>query len=225
LTRKWLLLVDFDGTVTDRDADFVIADAALGPQGAALYAPLVESYERLEIGTREYFERLLDLLRIAPDQLVRCAKAVALRPGFDLLVRWCREAGVALRIVSEGLDLYIEPILRRHGLGHLELSCNRAQFDGRRYRILPPPQAEPCARCLNCKGEHVRRAQSAGLAVALIGNGASDLCAARLADLVLARDGLIDRCREQGIPHVTWRDFEEALAALERHVGRHIHPR
>jgi 2-hydroxy-3-keto-5-methylthiopentenyl-1-phosphate phosphatase len=50
--------------------------------------------------------------------------------------------------------------------------------------------------------------------VALVGNGASDLCAARVADLVLARDTLAALCRAEGIPHVAWRDLAEVRAAL-----------
>ncbi len=38
----WLILVDFDGTITARDADFVIADAARGPAAARVYGPLAE---------------------------------------------------------------------------------------------------------------------------------------------------------------------------------------
>jgi 2-hydroxy-3-keto-5-methylthiopentenyl-1-phosphate phosphatase len=53
--EQWLILVDFDGTLTARDADLVIADAAVGPAARALYAPLVEAYEGLRIGLVEFF--------------------------------------------------------------------------------------------------------------------------------------------------------------------------
>jgi 2-hydroxy-3-keto-5-methylthiopentenyl-1-phosphate phosphatase len=61
----------------------------------------------------------------------------------------------------------------------------------------------------------VRRAQAAGFRVALVGNGSSDLCGARLADLVLARDILLEHCKREGIACAAWESFEDVRAVLE----------
>ena len=213
--HPWLVLVDFDGTLTLRDADFVIADALLGEQGRAVYGPLAHAYESLEIGIVEYFDGYLAGLGAGPGDIARCAAEVPVRPGLAELARWCEGAGVDLRLVSEGIDLYIEPVLEACGLSDLEVSCNLASFDGERYQVAPPPDAESCERCLNCKGVHVRRAQDLGRRVAVVGNGSSDLCGARLADLVLARDILLEHCEREGIACVAWDSFEDVRAALE----------
>ncbi len=213
----WLVLVDFDGTITARDADFVIAELARGRAAArAVYEPVAQAYEALEIGLTEYFERYLTGLGLTAAELGRHAGAVPCRPGFDEVVAACLERGHGLRVVSEGLDAYIEPVLRLLGAANLPLSCNRLVEGPEGLRVLPPIDGEACERCLNCKGVHVRRARARGLRVAMVGNGASDLCAARHADLVLARDTLATLCHAEGLHFEPWESFAEVLSSLER---------
>jgi 2-hydroxy-3-keto-5-methylthiopentenyl-1-phosphate phosphatase len=212
---SWLILVDFDGTITARDADFVIADAARGPVAAqAVYGPLAAAYEGLEIGLAEYFEGYLTGLELSAAEIAAHAGAVPCRPGFPALVAACAAQGWGLRVVSEGLDVYIRPMLAALGAGGVTLSCNRLVEGDDGPQVLPPADGEPCPRCLNCKGAHVRRAHAAGQRVVMVGNGASDLCAAREADLVFARDILAVLCAAEGIPFLAWEDFDAVLAGL-----------
>jgi 2-hydroxy-3-keto-5-methylthiopentenyl-1-phosphate phosphatase len=214
----WLILVDFDGTITARDADFVIADAARGEEAArAVYGPLAEAYEGLRISLAQYFEGYLAGLGLSAAEIAQHVGVVPCRPGFPGLVAACRARGWGLRVVSEGLDAYIRPMLEALGAGDLELSCNRLVEGPEGPRVLPPLDGEACERCLNCKGAHVRRARARGQRVAMVGNGASDLCAAREADLVFARDTLAQLCAAEGLPFVAWEAFEEVVAGLPRH--------
>ncbi len=218
-TQPWLLLLDFDGTITQRDADFEIADRCRGDRPQGYYLPLAQAYERLEIGMHTYFQGLLDMMDLTPRQLAQHALTVPLRPGAGRLVARCRAAGWQVRILSEGLEVYIEPMLRHAGLQGVPLSCNRARYQAGRWRVEPGPDARACERCLNCKGHHVRRAQERGLRVAVVGNSASDLCAARRADLVLARDVLQEHCVREDIPSLVWESFDDVLRALVPEAG------
>jgi 2-hydroxy-3-keto-5-methylthiopentenyl-1-phosphate phosphatase len=216
-TDAWLVLVDFDGTITARDADFVIADAARGAAAArAVYEPLALAYEGLEISLTQYFEGYLAGLGLSAAEIARHVGAVPCRPGFLALVATCEARGWALRVVSEGLDAYIRPMLESMGAGELELSCNRLLEGPDGPRVLSPLDGESCERCSNCKGAHVRRAHAAGQRVVMVGNGASDLCAARLADLVFARDTLATLCDAEALPYLSWDGFPDVLAGLPR---------
>jgi 2,3-diketo-5-methylthio-1-phosphopentane phosphatase len=220
-----LVLVDFDGTITARDADFVIADAARGPAAArAVYGPLAAAYEGLEISLAQYFEGYLSGLDLGAQEIARHIGAVPCRPGFPALVAWCRLRGWDLRVVSEGLDAYIRPMLEDLGAGDLDLSCNRLVEGPGGPRVLPPTDGEPCERCLNCKGAHVRHAHAAGQRVVMVGNGASDLCAARLADLVFARDTLAELCDREGLPYQPWSSFDDVIDGLPAAIAFHPPP-
>jgi 2-hydroxy-3-keto-5-methylthiopentenyl-1-phosphate phosphatase len=221
MAQQWVLLLDFDGTITEYDADYALADAALGKKAKDIYGPLARAYENLEIGTLQYFEGYLKGLALTPEQIDTHIKSVEVRNGFRFLLESCRDADVPVTIVSEGLDVYIEPILREEGVDSYDLSCNRAIYNGGKFEVKPARDAEPCERCLNCKGPHVLRWKAAGKKVALIGNGASDLCGAQKADLVIARDTLLEHCCRKGIPHEKWKSLEQAWEILKRKVLNH----
>ena len=209
------MLVDFDGTITIRDADLEIADAVLGREAEKNIGPLIDAYENLELSCSEYFKRYLALLGIPVEDFGSYAGRVPTRPGFDRFVDWAIKNNIDVKVVSEGLDIWIMPILRAMGLDDVPVSCNHVVYSGLRYEVVPPEDSEPCDRCLNCKKPHVYRAKERGLAVALVGNGASDLCAARHADLVLAKDTLIDHCRRENIEFVCWETFDDVFDVLE----------
>lgn len=215
----WRLLLDFDGTITLRDADFEIADALLPPGRERAYEPLARRYERLELSLVGYFEAYLPLLGVPPAAISRAAADVALRPGLPALLAACRELAIEVMVVSEGIDLYVHPILATAGLADVAVSCNRASLVGGGWQVRAAADGEPCARCLNCKGAHARRARAAGRRVAIVGNGASDLCGARVADLVVARDGLARHCDAEGIAYRPWATFDDVAAALRAACG------
>jgi 2-hydroxy-3-keto-5-methylthiopentenyl-1-phosphate phosphatase len=212
--RAQTLILDFDGTLTPRDADVVIAEAVLGEQDPEFIAQLFADYEALRLTTLEYFQRYLARLRLSPAQLAERAARVPLRPGWGSLLRWCEDQDVEVHVASEGLDVYIEPVLGAAGVSGLSLFCNRAQWDGAGYRVTPDPRARSCQRCLSCKGALVRRLRATGRSVVLVGNGASDLCGAREADQVLARDTLAEHCAREAIAYVPWSTLEDVREAL-----------
>lgn len=52
-----------------------------------------------------------------------------------------------------------------------------------------------------------------------IGDGASDFCAATAVHLTLAKDRLLDHCRDRDLPHVAFADFAEAARLLADLAG------
>jgi len=216
------LILDFDGTLTPRDADVVIAEAVLGEQDPEFIAKLFADYEALRLTTLEYFQRYLARLRLSPAQIAERAARVPLRPGLGSLLKWCADHGWEVHVASEGLDVYIEPVLGAAGVGGLSLFCNRARWDGAGYHVTPDPRARSCDRCLSCKGALVRRLRETGRSVVLVGNGASDLCGAHEADRVLARDTLAEHCVRECIAYQPWStlaEVREALVALRDSVA------
>ena len=58
------------------------------------------------------------------------------------------------------------------------------------------------------------QARAGGAKTLLIGDGASDFCAADRVDFVFAKHRLIEHCRAAGIPYVPITGFEDALEFL-----------
>ena len=123
-------------------------------------------------------------------------------------------------IVSDGLDYVIRRVLRNHGLGDLPVYANRLETAGEDGYALSFPHARAdCPTASGtCKCALLRRLRRPGSEAVLVGDGASDVCAAReAADSVFAKAGLLDHCREHGLPHRAYRDFDDVTRALFNH--------
>jgi 2-hydroxy-3-keto-5-methylthiopentenyl-1-phosphate phosphatase len=194
------LVLDFDGTVTERDT----LDLVLQRFGDA------EVYERAEAELDAGRMTLNDVISAefatvtAPlDEVVaHVVEHARVRPGFAALARAQHPL-----VVSSGFHELIEPVLEREGvLSAVELRANRveARPDGWQvhYRV-----AEICEVC----GEPCKRGDLPAGEVAYAGDGHSDYCAALAADRVYATGSLAGFLDRRGVPYEPLTDFR-ALA-------------
>ena len=122
-------------------------------------------------------------------------------------------------MVSAGFREAIEAFWRRETLPPVELYASELVNDGPDgagpYHIGFNPALGDCPRCgpAQCKAGLLRALRRPGDVVVVFGDGDSDVCPAREADLTFARGWLAERCAAEGLP---WRplDFHDALRAL-----------
>jgi 2-hydroxy-3-keto-5-methylthiopentenyl-1-phosphate phosphatase len=153
---------------------------------------------------RATFEQVRDLvLRLAP-----------VRPGFRELVEWARAEGHRLVVLSSGFRCVIDVILGSVGLGDLEIRSHEARFSADGCQLVWSDRGERCPLCdRRCK-RHEIRLLSRGEPLVYLGDGISDRCAARMADVVFARAGLAEYLRAEGVPFLPFEDFHEVVAQL-----------
>jgi 2-hydroxy-3-keto-5-methylthiopentenyl-1-phosphate phosphatase len=146
-------------------------------------------------------------------------------PAFPAFVDAVAAAGMAFCVVSDGLDYAIQAILRRHGLDGLPVRANHLIQTGERSWKLETPFADANCRVKSghCKCVGAVRAHDRHRRVLLIGDGASDFCAAGEADFVFAKHRLIEHCRHADIPHVSIVGFEDALSMLPALLTGELH--
>ncbi|RMF63223.1 MAG: 2-hydroxy-3-keto-5-methylthiopentenyl-1-phosphate phosphatase [Calditrichaeota bacterium] len=208
------IFCDFDGTVAEND----VGNLFFRTFGGQRCLEVVARWKAGEISSKTCLTLECDATRVSREQMARFADQQKLDPFFGDFVAFCREQRVEVTIVSDGLDFYIERILRNHGLaGEVEFRSNRVVFlDGNRIRPEFPYYELGCRRCGNCKGWHVREAKAQGHRVVYIGDGLSDRCGAEAADVVFAKRGrdLLRYCRRNGIPCHEFNDFGEVQRKL-----------
>jgi len=205
------VLVDFDGTVAVVDVGNRLFHRVTG--GA--WSGVVDSWKSGAISSRECLIHECSVARASEEEVLAFARAQPVAPEFAGFAAWLADAGWRVRVVSDGLDVYIREILEREGLDGIPVASNRVRFVG--DRLLPsfPYAGRGCGRCGNCKAGAVAEARGSG-PVVFIGDGLSDRCGAETADVVFARAGrdLVGFCRERGIPHVAFEDFDAVRACL-----------
>lgn len=202
------VVTDFDGTITKRDVAELLLQEFTGD------AWLEIERQHAAIGTRETLRREFDLVRATKDQILAAAERLAeMDPTFPTFLRYCRQNEIAVEIVSEGFDTYLEHLLARWGL-KVPFRTNHAEFHGDRITLTHPYADATCTLCGTCKMGRVLQLRAHGYRVAYVGNGVSDICPALEADLVFAKDDLLRLCREHGRDHVPVRDFSDVQRGL-----------
>ncbi|PTM54689.1 2-hydroxy-3-keto-5-methylthiopentenyl-1-phosphate phosphatase [Desmospora activa] len=211
-----VLFCDFDGTITTND-NIIRLLRQENPSG---WEGIKDDVLARRISIREGVGRMFSLIpsqrREALTRFV--VEGAEIRPGFQRFLTYCRSEGIRLLITSGGIDFFVYPILEPFGIPQEDIFCNGSDFSGETVRITWP---HSCDRhcdgdCGMCKTTIMRRFPAAERIV--IGDSVTDLAGAQLADWVIARDYLLDRCREQQLPHRPFETFDDVIAALEAHA-------
>ena len=208
---KRAVLTDFDGTVTRTD----VAEDILEELAPEEWWDIEAEHRARRIGTREAMARQFALVRAKEEDILRFVdEHVRLDESFPGFVAFCRARGVRLEIVSEGLDVYLHPLLRKWRVD-VPVRTNRAVFEEGRVTISYPYADPTCNLCGTCKLLRLFELRTQGYRVAYVGDGHSDLCPAVEADVVFAKKELADLCREEAIdfiPFETFADVQREMA-------------
>jgi HAD superfamily phosphoserine phosphatase-like hydrolase len=201
LTGRRTLIVDWDGTITERDSLLMVLEEFGDWEECQRLGELLFAGQ---ISLREEIEEQFATVTAPLDEVVEWAvENVLVRRGLPEL------AALIPIVVSSGFHELIEPVLAREGVT-LDLRANNveARPDGWRpiWRELPV-----CAVC----GQPCKRSDlPENGQVVYVGDGYSDRCAALAADRVFARRGLAAYLDEQGIAYEPFEDLHQVAAAL-----------
>ena len=195
------LVLDWDGTVTERDTLHMVIER-FGDQ--VVFDALEE-----EVGDRltldEVIGREMATITAPLDEVVEWMLAeVRVRPGFRELV----EEHDPL-IVSAGFHETIDPILRREGVD-ARVVANHVTADPSGWRSTFPagPICEVCGE--RCKRAAVRE----HAAFAYAGDGVSDRCVSLAAERRFARAGLAEWLDGRGVDYEPFDDLFDIARAL-----------
>jgi 2,3-diketo-5-methylthio-1-phosphopentane phosphatase len=213
------VFLDFDGTISSRDAVDAILEAYAGPA----WLQVEEEWKAGRIGSRECLRAQMALVRASRREIDALLDGIEVDSGFLTLLETCLRHSVRAHIVSDGFDYCIRRILQRAGpeiarvlRGVAVCASHLEPPDDRIWRVHFPFFHQPCAHgCATCKPAAMRLLNAPGAPIVFVGDGLSDRYAAESADVVFAKDGLAAHCLEQDIAHVTFRDLGEVAAYVD----------
>jgi 2,3-diketo-5-methylthio-1-phosphopentane phosphatase len=213
LQLDWTIICDFDGTIAREDVTDLLLE-----RFASLEWKLVErSWQAGRLSSRECLRRQVDLLRVTRAQINAILPEITLDPAFPAFVAAAQAAGCDVHIASEGFDQVIRALLARAQVPELPIAATYLIPAGRDSWLLGFPFARDECRthAATCKCAVAEAASQTRRRVVLIGDGLSDCCVAKRADLVFARGRLLEYCRAHEIEHEPAADFATVL----RHLG------
>lgn len=206
---------DFDGTITIKDT----LDHIFPKLGGAASVALDERWARGEIGSRECLTLQMPILEGGWPAIEKELQEVKLDPTFLPFAHWLKEMAVPLIVVSDGLDLIIKHVLERAGIMALglvqEVRSNKLSVMPGNALSVSFPFAATQRDCASgtCKCTALGEARTERYRV-VIGDGLSDKCWAKEADLLFAKGKLLEFCQENNIACTPWQDFTDVRNEL-----------
>lgn len=187
--------IDFDGTITQED---LLDELIVHFSADDSWKQVEQLWQDGEIGSRECLRRQFDLLRINQADLDLFLSRVRLDPGMVELIGLLDRFEVPRAILSDGIDLFIEKTLRRHGLS-LPIRSNTIQRAELTMRLVCPLSNQDClSAAAHCKCGSIRAIGDTRRRSIYIGDGRSDLCPARTVEFVFAKGALATALENEG---------------------------
>lgn len=212
--NKPIIFCDFDGTITNTD-NIIAIMKRFAPQGwEEIKDDILSQRLTIKDGVSQLFSLLPSNMR---DEITTFILSHAvIRDGFKEFVDYTKQRDIPLFIISGGIEFFVEPLL--DGLIPTEnIYCNGSDFSKEHIQILWPHSCdEHCENgCGCCKPTLIRKLANMDDYKIVIGDSITDLQAAKLADHVIARDFLLEKCKELDLRHSAFATFYDVIDILE----------
>lgn len=213
--KKPIIFSDFDGTFTEKDVGYRMFSHFSNQQNRNL----VEDWKNRLISSRDCLLKEAAMLNCSLDEIYAFLDSFKLAPGAKEFYKKVKNQELPFYIVSDGIDIYIDYILNKFGLGEIKYSGNRGTVRDNRLRLEFIYDNYDCRRCGCCKGARIIDRvgkENKNWNVIFIGDGLSDICALPQSDIVFARGDLLNYCREKEINAIEYEDFFNIIDCLRK---------
>lgn len=200
-------IIDFDKTITNKDS----TDELLRVYNKELLFQCQEKFRAGKINVREYLSTLMESLNLTKQEFYEeIGKNVEIDPYFKKFL----EKKWDYRIVSAGTIDNINAILRYKQIEIPEkfIYSNYIEFKDRTLKVFYPYDKNNCFEGI-CKEDIILKYKKKYKPVIFIGDGVTDLSAAKYADILFAKVGLKleKHCIENKIEHIKYNNFLDII--------------
>ncbi len=205
------MLTDFDGTISEVDVAYsIVKEFSTGD-----WKGLERKYQTGEITSRQELPEQFILVKASKAQILDFVdKNMRLDATFSEFKRFCDARSIPVLVVSEGLDFYIHFMFEKYGVD-VDVLVNSARFTSEGLKLEFQSTGLDCEKCGNCKLEHLQTIKGQGKKIIYIGDGSSDFCAAKEADIIFAKRKLAIHLDDENIEHFKYEKFDDIVRILE----------
>jgi 2,3-diketo-5-methylthio-1-phosphopentane phosphatase len=211
--KKLRVFVDFDGTLTEQEICLELCRHFCDN-----YPTVEKQLREGEIILPQAWKQLCTAIpaTVTKEDLEGFIDRFELLPYVASFYQYCKELDIPVKIVSDGFDIYIRRLLANAGLGEIESFSNKLIRNSEGWDILFPGASESCiCPSASCKRNVLLNNAEDDAIVVYIGDGVSDYCAVRHADIVFAKKRLGVYCSHNKIPHYPFKSFFDVKQRLQ----------
>ncbi len=226
MSIKLKIFCDFDGTIAIYDTWIKIGEYFI--RDKEKWASVIKDFEELKIGARECFIKECALIENFDYSLFnKIIDEQKIDETFFAFKDFCVEHNFPIVILSEGIDHYIKRVLANHNIT-LPFYSNRVVFteDKKSFKLEFPYGDSECKRCGCSKRNLLLNMTGDDEISVFIGDGFSDVCAVKYADIVFAKSSLASFCWKNNITYFDFDNFSDITKKLEKLIQKkNIKPR
>jgi len=203
---------DFDNTITRIDTlDDIIERFSINDKWKALEKKWVEG----KIGSRECLKGQLQSVRISKRDLLKYLRKIKVSNYFKKLIPLLKKHRAGPVILSDNFHFIIEAILRNNGVKRVQVCANQLKL--REDRLIPsfPHTNSDCWKCAHCKTKNLSKGKINSKITIYVGDGFSDICPAKSADIVFAKGSLLKHFRKNHLACRQFKDLKEVYNYFE----------
>lgn len=212
---EYIVICDFDGTITVEDTVNAMADKFAGGE----WKKLDEMWISGKYDAREISQKILSMMNTTEIELKEFVSGIGIDSKFKEFIDYIREKCIEFYIISDGFDFNIDNILENNNIEGLMSFSNILQFEGENLLGVYPNTNEDCRKCGNCKSNLINNINLDNKKVIYIGDGHSDKCASKKADYVFAKKDLASYLKENEIGFVEFENFGDVLSGVKKIIS------
>lgn len=211
MTKRFLFISDFDGTLSEKDFFHIIIDRYFQAERERLYA----DWNNKVMTDLEYLSRLFRSIGRDEVGIDEDIARIPLDPDAKKVIEHVRRLGGDFVVISAGTDYYIRKVFHRHEISGVRIFSNPGKYADRGIQLDVDPSGKYYSEAYGIDKEKVVRDLMKDYdTVFFAGDSRPDLEAALLADTVFAKgklQGLLDAEKKSYVAINGFADIDQYL--------------
>ncbi len=213
MKNKIVLISDFDGTISKKDFFYMVIDTLLKDKKDAL-APW-NDYLNGKIKHIDALTGIFSQIHLTQAELDKFISTIEVDSYFYDTAKYCKDKNIPFYICSAGTNYYIKKrifdSLQKYNITLISNDATYSQQDG--MKLVAPEQNSPYYNSNTgiSKQAIVQKLKNEGFFTVYAGDGKPDFKSAQIADVVFAKDMLLELCKDKNIETKPFNDFKDIL--------------
>ncbi|MCK5075155.1 MAG: MtnX-like HAD-IB family phosphatase, partial [Calditrichia bacterium] len=175
INSKIHIFTDFDGTITKHDSLELILDHFTGTE----WRKIEEQVTLGRLSEKTSLQAEFNLMNEKLEEVLNYIdENVQIDSTFKDFIDYCHNNKFNLTILSGGIDIIIERVLKKFKFNEIPFYCNSINISNisdkenkKKWTVIPNSLPKIKNNCNHCKTYHLEQARKAGMKVIYIGDG------------------------------------------------------
>lgn len=196
MLKKIALVSDFDGTISDNDFFYYMAEQYFDEQ-------MLFPWQQYLAGKKKHFDALNEMfsnLRISEEELKTFISGIKIDKTFYSLAKFCKSEDIPVYVCSAGCDYYIKELLQDNITKYnLKVVSNTGSYSPEHGLQMLPNKKFFDKNLGVSKTDLVKHLKKQNYFVIYCGDGFPDIEPSAFADKIFARKNLYEYCQDKAI--------------------------